>query len=255
MLLILMYHRAAEGHYSNPVSVLRSHFSYFRERYPVVLPGEPLAPRRLNLCLTFDDAYADFYAYVFPLLQEFSLRVVLSVPTAFIVEKTVLGLPERIAMPEGRAMQGELSRAKAPLCTWEELRLMTGSGLVEVASHSHNHVNLTHPGTDPAAEALQSKTLLEQQLGRPVSTFVYPFGSVNARAHHVVTQHYAYSMRIGSALNANWTPRRQPLCRVSADRVADIEDLVRWDRLTDYAFKWFTNQLRAASGKWHARQR
>jgi peptidoglycan/xylan/chitin deacetylase (PgdA/CDA1 family) len=252
MLLILMYHRAVEGHYSNPVSVLRSHFSCIRERYPVVLPGEALAPRRLNLCLTFDDAYADFYAYVFPLLQEFSLRVVLSVPTAFIVEKTVLGLPERIAVAEEQAMQCELSRAKAPLCTWEELRLMIGSGLVEVASHSHHHVDLTHPGTDPAAEALQSKTLLEQQLGRRVSTFVYPFGRVNARAHQLVMQHYAYAMRIGSALNSNWTPRRQPLCRVSADRMADIERLMRWDRLTGYAFKWFGNGVRSASGKWRA---
>jgi peptidoglycan/xylan/chitin deacetylase (PgdA/CDA1 family) len=253
MLLILMYHRAVEGHYSNPVSVLRSHFSYLREHYPVVLPGEALAPRRLNLCLTFDDAYADFYAYVFPLLQEFSLRAVLAVPTAFIIESTVLGLPDRLAVAEEQAMQGELSRAKAPLCTWEELRLMAGSGLVEVASHSHHHVDLTHPGTDPAAEALRSKTLLEQQLDRRVSTFVYPFGRVNARAHHLVTQHYAYAMRIGSALNATWTPRRQPLCRVSADRVADIARLLRWDRLTGYAFKWFGNGVRSALGKWHAR--
>ncbi len=214
MLLILMYHRAVEGHYSNPVSVLRSHFSYFREHYPVVLPGETLAPRRLNLCLTFDDAYADFYAYVFPLLQEFSLRAVLAVPTAFIIERTLLGLADRIAVDEDQAMHGDLFGAKAPFCTWEELRLMAGSGLVEVASHSHRHVDMTHPANDPAVEALRSKTLLEQQLNRRVSTFVYPFGKVNAWAHHQVTQHYAYAMRIGSALNASWAPRRQPLCRV-----------------------------------------
>jgi peptidoglycan/xylan/chitin deacetylase (PgdA/CDA1 family) len=253
MLLILMYHRAAEGHYSNPVSVLRSHFSYIRERYPVVLPGEALAPRRLSLCLTFDDAYADFFAYVFPLLQEFSLRVVLGVPTAFIIERTALGLPERLAVAEKQAMQGELFRSKAPFCTWAELRLMAGSGLVEVASHSHGHVNLTLPGSDPAAEALRSKTLLEQQLDRRVSTFVYPFGSVDARAHQQVTQHYAYAMRIGSALNANWNSRRQPLCRVSGDRVADIRRVLRWNRLAGYAFKWFGNGLRSALGKWQER--
>jgi peptidoglycan/xylan/chitin deacetylase (PgdA/CDA1 family) len=253
MLLILMYHRAAEGYYSNPVSVLRSHFSYIRGRYPVVLPGEALAPRRLNLCLTFDDAYADFYAYVFPLLQEFSLRAVLGVPTAFIVESTALGLPERIAVAEKQSMQGELFRFKAPFCTWAELRLMAGSGLVEVASHSHGHVNLTLPGSDPAAEALRSKTLLEQQLDRRVSTFVYPFGSVDARAHQQVTQHYAYAMRIGSALNANWNSRRQPLCRVSGDRVADIKRVLSWNRLAGYAFKWFGNRVRSVLGKWHAR--
>jgi peptidoglycan/xylan/chitin deacetylase (PgdA/CDA1 family) len=249
MLLILMYHRAAEGHYSNPVSVLRSHFSYIRERYPVVLPGEALTRRRLNLCLTFDDAYADFYAYIFPLLQEFSLRAVLGVPTAFIVESTALGFPERIAVAEAQSMQGEVFRAKVPFCTWAELRLMADSGLVEVASHSHGHVNLTLPGSDPAAEALRSKTLLEQQLDRQVSTFVYPFGSVDTRAHQEVTRHYAYAMRIGSALNVNWNSRRQPLCRVSADRVADIERVLSWDRLTGYAFKWLGNGGRSALGK------
>jgi peptidoglycan/xylan/chitin deacetylase (PgdA/CDA1 family) len=253
MLLILMYHRAAEGYYSNPVSVLRSHFSWIRERYPVVLPGEALAPRRLNLCLTFDDATADFYAYIFPLLQEFSLRAALAVPTAFIVESTVMGLPDRIAVPEKQSMQGDAFCTKVPFCTWAELRLMAGSGLVEVASHSHQHVDLTLPGSDPSVEALRSKTLLEQQLGRRVSTFVYPFGGVNARAHQLVTKHYDYAIRIGSALNANWTPRRQPLCRVGADRVVEIERLVRWDRLTGYAFKWFANGVRAALGKWRER--
>jgi len=252
MLLILMYHRAGEGYYSNPVSVLRSHFSYFREHYPAVLPGDVLKPRRLNLCLTFDDARADFYAHVFPLLQEFSLRAVLAVPTAFIVESTALGLPERIAVPEEQSMQGDVFRTKAPFCTWAELRSMAGSGSVAVASHSHQHVDLTYPGSDPYVEALHSKTLLEQQLGRPVSTFVYPFGRVNARAHQAVTQHYPYTMRIGSALNAHWAPRRQPLCRVSGDRVANVRGLLRWDRLAGYALKWFTNRLRAASGKWHA---
>ncbi len=253
MLLILMYHRAGEGYYSNPVSVLRSHFSFFRERYPVVLPGEALKPRRLNLCLTFDDARADFYAHVFPLLQELSLRAVLAVPTAFIVESTALGFPERIAVAEeaSHARRG-LSHESAVLYLGR-LRTMADSGLVEVASHSHRHVNVSHPESDPSAEALQSKTRLEQQLGRRVSTFVYPFGRVNARAHQAVTQHYAYTMRIGSALNASWTPPGQPLCRVSGDRVADVKPLLRWDRLAGYTFKWFANGLRAASGKWQAR--
>jgi peptidoglycan/xylan/chitin deacetylase (PgdA/CDA1 family) len=255
MLLILMYHRAGEGYYSNPVSVLREHFRFLRERYPVVLPGEPLTPRRLNLCLTFDDARADFYAQVFPLLQELSLKAVLGVPTAFIIENTPLSLPERITVADEHATQGDIFRTKAPFCTWTELRTMADSGLVEAASHSHGHVDMSHPTSDPSAEALRSKTLLEQQLGRRVSTFVYPFGGVNARAHQAVTQHFAYTMRIGRALNASWAPPRQPLCRVSADRVADVRRLLSWGRLATYAFKWVTNVLRAASGKWQTRER
>jgi len=245
-----MYHRAGDGLYGNPVPVLRAHFAYLQRHCRVVLPGEPLRSRQLNLCLTFDDAYADFYAHVFPLLQQFSLRAVLAVPTAFVVEQTGASLEERLSVPHETAMQGEVFMTKAPFCTWAELQQMTASGLVQAASHSHRHQDMTRPEMDVGFEAVQSKTLLEQRLGRQVSTFVYPFGKVNARAHGIVTQHYPYAMRIGSALNRNWSPRRQPLCRVEADQTPEIARLLRWNRVASYGLKWMANGARAAFGKW-----
>lgn len=253
MLLILMYHRAVEGRYGNPASVLRSHFQYLRERYAIVVPGENLKPGQLSLCLTFDDAYVDFYAYVFPLLREFSLRAVLAVPTGFILPRTDLSLQERLSVPAEQAMQQDNFRAKVPFCTWEEIREMTGSGLVEAASHSHRHVDLTRPGVDLESETLQSKGLLEQHLGRSISTLVYPFGRVNARAHSFARRHYVFAMRIGAAVNTNWRPARQPLCRVGADRLPNITRLLRWDRLAGYRLKGLVNGLRSALGKWQER--
>ena len=253
MLLILLYHRAIDCQYGNPASTLRSHFSQLRQRFQASLPGEALRPGHLNLCLTFDDASADFFGYVFPLLQEFSLRAVLAVPTAFIVEKTSLSLEDRMAVPCDQAMGGELFRTRAPFCTWEELKLMAASGLVEVASHSHHHIDLTLPESDAKSEAVRSKMILEQRLGRAASTFAFPFGKVNSQTYGIIRQHYRYAMRIGGALNAGWSPKRQPLCRVGADRVSDIGQLTRWHRLARYGLKWAANGVRAATGKWDAR--
>src|SRR5215467_6517495 len=142
MLLILMYHRAVAGPYGNSPEILRSHFAHLRRTYPVVLPGETLEANRLSVCLTFDDAFVDFYAYVFPLLKEYSLRAVLSVPTGFIVPTTNNGLEERLSVSPEEAMRGRTFQLKVPFCTWAELREMSDSGLVAIASHSHQHVDM-----------------------------------------------------------------------------------------------------------------
>jgi len=218
----------------------------------VVLPGEPVRPGRLSVCLTFDDAYADFYAQVFPLLEKFSLRALLAVPTAFVIPQTSLPMAERLSVTQNEAMQVELFKTKAPFCTWEELRRMVSSGWVQVASHSHRHLDLRRDDVDAELEGAHSKSLLEQNLGCPVSSFVYPFGSVNARSHATIMRHYSFALRVGSALNSGWYPRRQPLCRVEADNVPDIACRLRWHRVAALGMKWMANGLRAAAGKWQS---
>lgn len=252
MLLILMYHRAGDRRWGvgNPVPVLEAHFAYLRRRFDVVLPGEPLRPGRLSVCLSFDDAYADFYARVFPLLEKYSLRALLAVPTAFILPNTRVPMAGRLSVTQSEAMRGELFKTKAPFCTWEELRLMVSSGWVQIASHSHQHLDLCRDDVDVEFEAAHSKSLLEQNLGGRISTFVYPFGSVNVRAHRAVLRYYTFALRVGSALNSGWHPYRQPLCRVGADETPDLAWRLSWQRRAAYGVKWAANVLRAARGKW-----
>jgi len=235
------------------VPVLEEHFAFLRRRFDVVLPGEPLRPGRLSVCLSFDDGYADFYAHVFPLLEKFSLRALLAVPTAFILPETVVPMAERLSVTQSEAMQGELFQTRAPFCTWEELRRMVSSGRVQIASHSHRHLDLRRDDVDVEFEAAHSKSLLEQNLGCRISTFVYPFGSVNARAHSTVMRHYSFALRVGSALNSSWRPYRQPLCRVGADETPDLARRLHWHHRATYALKWGANLLRAARGKWQPR--
>ena len=234
--------------------MLEAHFAYLRRRFDVVLPGEPLRSGRLSVCLSFDDGYADFYAHVFPLLEKFSLRALLAIPTAFILSDTMVPMAGRLSVTQHEAMQGDYFKTRAPFCTWEELRRMVSSGRVQIASHSHRHLDLRRDGVDVEFEAAHSKLLLEQNLGCQISTFVYPFGSVNARAHSTVMRHYSFALRVGSALNSGWRPYRQPLCRVGADETPDLARRLRWYHRTAYGLKWGANLLRAARGKWQPLQ-
>jgi poly-beta-1,6-N-acetyl-D-glucosamine N-deacetylase len=70
--------------------------------------------------LTFDDAYRSFYSNVFPILKARGLPCVLAVVSSW---------PD---YPEGRAER------TPPLMSWSEIREVADSGLVEIASHSHD---------------------------------------------------------------------------------------------------------------------
>ncbi|MBP9841052.1 MAG: polysaccharide deacetylase family protein [Simkaniaceae bacterium] len=188
MLMILMYHRVGRGSHSNSLASLREHFSYIKHRYPVVLPGDPLR-KGLNVCLTFDDATADFYTDAYPLLQSLQLPALLAVPVHLI--------------------------GTAGYCTWNQLREMKG---IEIASHSLNHLDLRW--VDYEKEVVESKEILERELSRKVDTFVYPYGRTSPELIRFVNKHYPYSMRIGSALNFKWSPL---LYRINGDALENYD--------------------------------
>ena len=71
--------------------------------------------------LTFDDGYASFYDKVFPLLKKFHYPAMVAVVSSWM---------------DGVAKQEELPGSR--LMSWDQVKELSRSGLVEVASHSHN---------------------------------------------------------------------------------------------------------------------
>jgi len=77
------------------------------------------------------------------------------------------------------------------LMTWEEL-LALDSSIVTIGSHTTDHPILTTLDDDQLAAQLHgSRRLLEQRLGRSVSTFCYPNGAEDQRVRDAVRQVYA----------------------------------------------------------------
>lgn len=102
--------------------------------------------------VTDDDGYSDFFTYGFPVIQKYHITVNLMIPTGLMNNPGYLN--------------------------WDQLKSMQGSGLVFVSNHTWSHANLGAASQDKLQfEVTTAKKQLEEQLGRPVDTFAYPYGS------------------------------------------------------------------------------
>ncbi|WP_433476053.1 polysaccharide deacetylase family protein [Spirillospora sp. CA-142024] len=114
--------------------------------------------------LTFDDGYADFATRAVPTLVRYGFGA-----TVFVVSGRI---GTYNAWDDG---------PRKPLMTAEQVRIVAGAGM-EVASHGRHHVSL--PGTDDTElreELEESRAVLEDLTGGPVTGFAYPYGHATAR--------------------------------------------------------------------------
>ncbi len=113
---------------------LATQFDWFRDQgYRVISIDDVLAAHRGErplppraVLLTFDDGYASLYTLVFPLLRAFNYPAVVGIVGSW------------IEPPEGTRL-GDAAGGppRHRFVSWEELREMRRSGLVEIASHSY----------------------------------------------------------------------------------------------------------------------
>ena len=102
--------------------------------------------------LTFDDGYRDNYEKLFPLLKKYNVPALIFLIT------------DRIDSP------GYL--------TWEQVKEMLASGLVDFGSHTCSHRRLRSLSDEEIAEELtRSKRILEENLVVAVTAFCYPYGA------------------------------------------------------------------------------
>ena len=238
MLLVLMYHRISKP------DIFYSHLKWLAQNYPVVLPGDALFSNKISICLSFDDAYYDFYHFVFPVLTQLNIRAIVGVPVKYIIEKTSLDSSIRLSVPYDEAMADNAYLAKVPFCTWKELKEMAESGLVKIASHSYSHVNLTDEKADLTNEIAASKEIIESRLSHRVDTFIYPYGKTNKKVHSFASNHYKYIMRIGSALNKNWHNSEGMIYRVNADEIISSRNPLNSLYYFKLYLKYISNTLR-----------
>jgi len=122
--------------------------------------------------LTFDDGFADFYKYVYPMIVKQSLPV-----TLFIY-------------PDGLGQADKMS--------WEELKGLD-RGLVEIGAHSLTHKSLVFLNQDQRKdEIISSRRILEDKLHRKVVFFSYPFGAADKSLIRLVGES-GFAAAVGTA--------------------------------------------------------
>jgi peptidoglycan/xylan/chitin deacetylase (PgdA/CDA1 family) len=124
------------------------------------------------LVLTFDGGYPDFYAIVYPVLRRHRFKA-----TLFVIAADV-------------GVEGGLS--------WEQLREVSARGLVEIGSHSYDHVADECLSLDDAREEkARSKAVLETHLGTRILSYAYPYGAYSERAKRLL-QETGYRGAVGT---------------------------------------------------------
>jgi peptidoglycan/xylan/chitin deacetylase (PgdA/CDA1 family) len=112
-------------------------------------------PQR-SVVITFDDGFRDFYTHAMPILEKHQFPATMFVVSSFMGSRT--------ARFDGKEFM-----------TWGEMREIESFG-VEIGSHtvSHPHLHSLHR-QDIEQELTDSKSAIEDQLGRPISSFSYPY--------------------------------------------------------------------------------
>lgn len=162
-ILVLNYHQVSNVF--NPLAVPVNDFSaqmrYLIDGgYVAITPDELAAGLEGELelpekpvLITFDDGYIDNYTNAFPILKSLGLRATIFIVPAF------LGRPQYL--------------------NWDQLKEMEQSG-INIQSHTLNHSKLEElPDDEIRSELLNSKLVLEEQLGHSVDFLAYPTGTYN----------------------------------------------------------------------------
>lgn len=190
---ILTYHHVVpDGNECNEMTVtvskLEGDLAWLREHgYTTVLPGELAAGVELPekpVMITFDDGYRSNYELAFPLFEQYGAKAVISL----IVTLT--------------------DQENPSFCSWDMLREMEASGLVEIGSHSYALHNL-ESGGEPSADGAcgvqrrrgesaqtfdarvlddirRSHARLTEELGSAPTVFCFPFGITDPAAQGCV---------------------------------------------------------------------
>lgn len=237
MLISLMYHHINGKAFSNDLEVFEKHLKYLMQHYIFVVPGDILKVKQSNLCLTFDDAYFDFYHYVFPLLKKYNIKAVLAVPTGLISKEVSVTIEERLSLDHEEIYINKNYKRYGSFCTWDELKEMHDSGLVVMASHSHKHKDLSLDNINLEEEIITSKNILEDKLQTNIESFILPFGRYNYESLILLQQHYKYIFKVGQGINKDFRGVNGLIYRIDADNTQNIETLFTSKNILKYKLK------------------
>ncbi len=130
-----------------------------------IVPLQDAAKRPGSIALTFDDGFRNFRTEAAPLLERYRFPATVFVVTGYCGKTN--GWPAQGArIPE------------LPLMDWDELREISERGF-EIGAHTVRHPNLQALSADSARQEMQdSKSEIEDRLGRSVTQFAYPYGKI-----------------------------------------------------------------------------
>jgi peptidoglycan/xylan/chitin deacetylase (PgdA/CDA1 family) len=257
-----MYHRVADVGFVDPdlddwnvgPDIFAQHIAALSECAEFVrLEDVPERLRSSNLpvkplvCLTFDDGYASVFTQALPVMVRHRTPA-----TVFVVTRYV-GSTEPMPFDGW----GQMHRERTPpevwrAATWEELQTAVQTGLVSVASHSHQHQDgRSCDAQQLIEEAQRSRAILQGRLnGGAGAAYAYPYGSTRLGqvppAYVAAVRQAGYELAVSTDLGlADRESDRYKLPRVEAHAL-DSPAVLCAKVLGALAPYYFTDRLRRA---------
>lgn len=145
--------------------------------------SEAALPERA-VVITFDDGYASFYQYAFPILKEQGFS------------STMFTIAGRV----GNTLK------EVPKLSWEQIRELSATGMVDFQTHTWNlHYTIDRKSALMVAEPQNIKKdlryaadVLAYQTGKAVDAVAYPYGHVNSTLSRIAVEE---GYRFGFTLN------------------------------------------------------
>jgi biofilm PGA synthesis lipoprotein PgaB len=166
--------------------------------------------------LTFDDGFESMYTKVFPLLKQFNYPALIAI------------VGDWIQTPQNQPVHfGDITVPRAQFLNWDQVREMTKSGLIEVASHTHSlhqgvqsnpqgnlmpaavsrvyqsqnaqYEDDAHYTKRVTADLKKSADLIERETGKRPRAIVWPYGASNQFANKFAAQ-------VGMPISLNLEP-------------------------------------------------
>jgi peptidoglycan/xylan/chitin deacetylase (PgdA/CDA1 family) len=178
---VLLYHDISDE-FRDDYSISPSNFSaqmewLYESGYSAVSlrdigAGHALPER--TVAITFDDGYASFMDYAFPLFQQYGFKSTINVIGEYV----------------GTYME---MRGKRPMLSWDEYRHLAGSGLVDLGCHTYGLHRYSSRGVVGVTDGVLADDLrlfqetIRKQTGKSSEILAWPYGLYSRRSMAVAS--------------------------------------------------------------------
>ncbi len=205
---ILLYHKTpANFDFQMKHLVDAGYTPVFMQEVYMILTGKMAGPTK-PVAITFDDGFSD-QLQAAEILKKYNFKSTFYVFTGGELSGWCIGI-ERTATNCGDSY-----------LNWAQIKILQGSGLIEVGSHTVDHLQLA--SLNEAAQRFQifeSKRILEQNLGVSVLSFCYPYGNFNT-----ITERLAKEAGYNNATTTVGSEYQNPNLLFRLNRIRDTKDL------------------------------
>lgn len=140
-----------------------------------------------TVMITFDDGWLDNWLFAYPILKKYKLKAVVFIITSLISQSKKRSINDFIIPDHSGCLEKiKTDRSDEVMLSWEEIKEMENSGLIDIQSHSHTHKRWDKIFSDNIElkehlykDLKTSKDLIEEKLNKNCIALCWPWGIYN----------------------------------------------------------------------------